>query len=365
MHIGQVLINNKKMKNSIIMIICLVLSSISSVAQHVLTIENNVMRPGDVISKVQIDFVAPGESGENAIWDFRNVKRSDRTYRVEYVSDSTATLLSIHPRFMRVYKLLENTLVQVGYENPNFKLVYDKAIIELGFPLSYRDTISSIFDGKGVYSEHNGIRECGSVFVEVDGTGKLLLSDEDTLKNVLRVHSVRTSTILMGKNKLVTEPAQQLDRIEESYKWFARGYRYPILDTYEDTFFNGTEYVCSNKCAYMTIPDSIRAIEDKANEDIIRLDSLKSESRNLDIIQYKVMRSGHIIKVEYSLNTDASLIAFIADPMGIVYQRCQHKGTPGIISSFSFDTKGLRNGDYILYLNVNGNLYSQTIHLNE
>lgn len=354
--------NTQNMKTSIIATVGLALLSVSAEAQHVLTRENTLMRPGDAISKQQIAFVVPGESGEDVVWDFRDVPVRRKNYRVEYTGNNASALLSIHPGYMSRYRMAGDTLVQTGYENPTARLTYRRAIPELVFPFAYGDTIASEFEGNGLYCRHNGMKERGTVLVEADATGTLLLSEEDTLRNVLRVHAIRTSSVDMDRDSVVADSAGRLLRIEENYKWFARGYRYPIFETLTEAYYHGTQYVYGHRTAYRTMPDSIRALADAVNEDIIHSDSISNAFHGSEIIQYHVSHYGNAVRVDYSLSMQATVTALISDAMGVVHRRYHHTDNSGDSYSFSFDMSGLRRGEYVLYLNANGEIHSQTIY---
>ena len=232
------------------------------------------------------------------------------------------------------------------------------------FPFTYGDSISSDYEGHGLYCGHNGIEETGTVYTVADGIGTLYLTEEDTLHNVLRIHVVKTSSIRMDKDSFVTPPTSHTNILEESYLWYARGYRYPVFETHKETYYHGTKYMYVHKTAYRTLPKTIRSLGDSINEVIIRSDSIKTCSDGKDIIQYQVSHSGNIIRIDYRLRESASISAIVSDTMGIVYRRYNHTEKPGDGLYFTFDMNGLRRGEYILYLNVNGMMYSHTVHKN-
>lgn len=352
------------MKKELILFIVGIFFAFTAEAQHILTRENTLIRPGDVIDKEQVVYQDPGESGFNLTWDFRNVELVNNSYRIEHVGDSTSMLLSIHPKSMNHYQIAGDTLFRIAYEDPLTKLVYHNPVPELRFPFTYGDVFSASYEGKGLYCRHNGVEEAGTVFIEADAIGTFFLTEEDTLRNVLRVHTVKTSVVGMDKDSIVTDSTKRVTKVEDIYRWYARGYRYPVFETLSETCYDGTKCLYNDKVAYRTLPEYLRSLGDSINEEIIQLDSLQSDSHEPDIIQYQVQNAGGNLKVDYSLSERATISALISDTMGIVYKRYEHTDEPGENYSFSFNLNGLHRGEYILYLNVNGRIYSQTVHKN-
>ena len=69
------------------------------------------------------------------------------------------------------------------------------------------------------------------------------------------------------------------------------------------------------------------------------------------------------ITIDYTLLQDATVTALVCSVSGIVYRQQSQRGQAGDYSLMSVRCDGLRRGQYVLYLNVNGQVTSQTINL--
>lgn len=349
------------MKKNIVLIILMICLKLSVFAQNSLTVANSIMRNNDVINKQQVEYIDPGERGMNAVWDFRNTEVLSKAYRVEYSRDSDSTIYAIEPKFMNLYQMHGDTLVQTVYQDAVTLMTYHKTIPELKFPFGFGDTLSGDYKGSGHYSRHNAIQARGSILVEADGKGMLILTDKDTLINVLRIHTLKTSSFGLEKDSVVHDSTKCLLKVEEYYKWYARGYRYPVFETHSEGYYDGTDQLTCNRTAFRTLPDSLRLLVDSINMNIARNDSSLAKAEQASIIDYTVTNTGQNVKIDYTLKQQATISAVISDVMGVVYQHASRSDNAGSGYSITLNINNLRHGGYVLYLNVNGKVYSHKI----
>ena len=337
----------------------LAITCLPALSQHVLTKSNALPRIGDALRKQCVTYVTPGESGMNAIWDFRNVEVRTASYPIEYADGGDSCLYAIDPNSMCSYCLFGDTLVQMTYQSPLTHIDYSIPIPELSYPFSYGDTLCGNFKGTGRYSGHNGISVEGTSFVEADGEGTLVISDECTLKNALRVRTLRTSSFCVARDTAAKDTLERLLEVEENYRWYARGYRNPLFETRSVSYYRGINLLKTYKEAYRILPDSLRKLADSVNVVGERQGSCVDDAR--DVITYDVVRDGRSVRIDYSLTSRATVSAIVSDPMGVIYQRSSRSDKAGEGYSITFDVGGLRHGKYILYLNVNGKVYDNKI----
>ena len=76
------------------------------------------------------------------------------------------------------------------------------------------------------------------------------------------------------------------------------------------------------------------------------------------IFTYDADVSGNYVSVTYSLTQPATVHAMIIDVMGTVYQDIHQNHSAGSGYNMSFDLNGLRHGQYVIYINVNGSIYN-------
>ena len=73
--------------------------------------------------------------------------------------------------------------------------------------------------------------------------------------------------------------------------------------------------------------------------------------------------SGHSITIDYSLRATANVRALLCDVRGMVYKSHTAVNPAGSDYSLTLDCTGLRPGEYVLYLNVNGVVSSGKVRL--
>lgn len=184
----------------------------------------NLPHAGDSIVKQQVEYVDPGISGSNIIWNFQSVKPINDNYSLKYqnlTSDSNLIEGIEHSTIYR-FKILGDSVFHTGYENSSTYMSYIKPELKLRFPFKMGDTISSYFIGEGEYCHRIKLKVAGRTKISADATGTLNTPLGLTFKNVLRIKSVR-------------EYSQTgLDSVSmalESYAWYVRGNRYPVFET--------------------------------------------------------------------------------------------------------------------------------------
>ena len=161
--------------------------------------ESNKYKPGDLISKQQIEYLEPGMSGENIIWNISIVKPIDenniiRVYTTK-LQDSSKISCKEHNTIYR-YTQDSDTLFLTGFHNRTTVINYSLPEVIMKFPFRYNDSINSTFKGEGKYCQKVDIQYEGKTNMCCDATGVLILPNMDTVKNVIRIHKVKNYVIL-------------------------------------------------------------------------------------------------------------------------------------------------------------------------
>ncbi|OJV39292.1 MAG: hypothetical protein BGO29_01600 [Bacteroidales bacterium 36-12] len=210
------------------LIMCLFLLASVSVtlfAQHRLTREFNTLRPADQIVKQQVEFKDPGSSGRQLTWDFRMLQPLNEEYSLKYfIPDSTRmdTICGMEHRTRYYYSQKRDSVWAIGFENATTMMEYHAPELRMRFPFGYGDTLFSYFEGSGEYSRMLKLSVKGYTSVEADAEGELLLPDFESVKNALRIRTLRYYTeIGMDSTEM------QLD----TYSWYAEGIRYPVFES--------------------------------------------------------------------------------------------------------------------------------------
>lgn len=322
----------------------------------------NAIRVGDNVCKDQIAYLHSANSGKDVTWDFSNMQRQKR-YQIDFYCDSDSVIIfELTPDRINKYSADKNALLLVGIENPLEKIDYSEPVKYLEYPFSYGDSFVSPYSGKGTYCKTHNIETSGNIDVEADGAGALILSDEDTISNVIRIHSIRSGAVFMHLDNDSTDEAKSRikQEIEERYQWYARGYRYPLLETVSTSYYKDMDLVSCIQKAYCYAPELQRTLHDEQNDSIQRIDSI-SNVQIADIFHYKVETIGNQVKLSYSLDEDANITIVVCNHRGMAYRRRSFAMPAGSGYMQNIDCSGLRPDTYILYLNVNGKIYSEKI----
>ena len=84
-----------------------------------------------------------------------------------------------------------NQIDMIGSENFMEQMNYEMPETWLRFPMQKGDSVSGYFDGAGPYCERFFLRRFGTYMTKADATGKIVLPQGDTLRNVIRLHTER------------------------------------------------------------------------------------------------------------------------------------------------------------------------------
>ena len=359
---------------------------VGSMMGNEITKTHNLPQNGDNFTKTRMSFVAPGDSGKNIVWDFSQAQVVDGNSKVFYsvIDDSLINTTEYGTRYD--FRLRGDTLLWRGYENRSTFMRDSNAAIELIYPMRYGDNASKPYCFHGEYSRSMAVRINGSSSVFCDGEGVIYLPDGDTITGVIRVHRICNSTInMMRKEDDTTRVLNIADttmrRIEERYTWYARGYRYPIVETIINTNFykgketgkQGTSFICypseqtykTNDKENQIVRQQIKSNNEfgtivmsnqlNANADGSNAPSIESPLANNDIvISYK----DETLKITFSTQ--------IVSAGGVDYVLCDMLGrvfASGNTNNPEIEINELPQGDYILSINNNGEQITRKIPL--
>ena len=231
-----------------------------------------------------------------------------------------------------------------------------------------------------------------TIIYKIQGIGTKNMSElpsGEVLRDVIRVHTHRTvggKEIAAGdgqdiralKNNILSCAADSIEHflsadtaqtVVDTYRWFAAGYRYPILrtvrvsDTDGNTLSLAAYYFSPERQSELSDPDNER-IRRQQQDDSGETDANGKESGKTDSpIDYSVNVSGHSITIDYSLRAAANVRALLCDVRGMVYKSHTAANPAGSDYRLTLDCTGLRPGEYVLYLNVNGVVSSGKVRL--
>lgn len=316
---------------------------------------------GDTLVKNELAYVDAGSVGSNVLWDFHSLEwKEDIQTNCICPADSSG-LLCVGSMSVDKYSLQADTLFLVGTESPLSTMNYRHPIPLLLDSFAYGDTLAWAFQGEGTYCQMHRVLTAGTVRMVADGDGSLILAEGDTLRNVLRIHTLKTSSIGMQLLSDTTEldPESLRQEITDQYQWYVKGIRYPVLETISTACYNDLTLISCAQNAYCSLDQPL----DYEGQEEVEEGNRPDEPAVTPIIAYEVTVNGGVVTVSYSLTEAVPLTALVCDRLGYVYHSITASNAAGTDYSLALDCTGLRSDVYILYLNVGGQVYSEKIDL--
>ncbi|MBE6262360.1 MAG: hypothetical protein E7104_00085 [Prevotella sp.] len=334
-------------------------------SQNTLTKLTNMIQT-DSIVKYGIEYFDAGDDGEEQLWDFTDVCQSKEKYVVLNKQCNKNTVCSVEPDMTTCYQLQGDSVLLVGNESRLQEIKYESPILSMRYPFTYGDSISKSFLGYGVYCGNHVFKESGAMKLHGDAYGSIILSEKDTIPNVFRVYSLKSYYLAMDMEREALDTAKLKQVIEEHYQWFARGCRYPIFETIASTSYSNLKPLGTSYKAYCYLPEDQLLLNDSVNMEIQKHDleeKAHQELLNKDIFHYDIQINDNTILVNYQLDENARVTSLVSNSMGIIYKQKKRNGTAGERFTETIDCSGLVRGQYVLYMNVNGKIYSEKVVL--
>ena len=345
-----------------------------SLAQNILSLAANMLQPGDSIVKEEVEYVYSGNSGKNVIWDFSNLT-VENSYYLKYDTLNKSQFVGYDAHKTYKYHLSNDSLKLLGYESPLIGVEYQRPQLIMPFPLQLNQVYISDFQGDGLYCGTRYERTFGTIKIEAEAEGTLILSEKDTLPNTLRIYTVNTEAILLNRDSSQNASGNIKQIITEHYQWFARGYRYPVFETITSSTYDNLNHVSTQQHAYRCKPEVQQILQDSINERIRINDKLITSNGDNDRqsddndaldsgnpgFSYQLATNNNHVNIIYNLEHPAHIHAMLVDVMGTVHRELQQTNNPGVGYTMNIDCSSLRRGQYIIYINVNGTIFNTKI----
>jgi hypothetical protein len=320
----------------------------------------------DSLQKSKIRYFTPDKGGRNKVWDFSRKLCSKKSFQVKYMEDSTGVLSVIEPGRISYYHTTPDMLILFGSENPLEKREYAIEKISRFFSPEYGDSVSESFRCEGKYCDRHSFREAGTTTLKVDAEGSIVLAENDTIRNVRRVHTIDAYSICMDSDSAALDTAKLTQVIDDRYEWYLPGAQYPIIENVTSTTYLNMDVLGTTQYAYCNLPENQVAYyitpDDDDETDEVGASS-GDEQTDPDIIHYEIEKRGKVINISYDLDEEATITTVVASYIGLLCKSSQWSQNAGQGYSVQIDCNGLHSGIYILYINVNGKVYSEKVRL--
>jgi hypothetical protein len=356
------------------LVLSLLLQCVSIVqAQYVLKENLNIPRIGDGIIKQQVEFKGAGRVGENVIWNFSNLELLGDNYGLIYLPplqlssgdylmgndtfNTSENLLMCHEyKTNYFYEIRDSILFLLGHQNSMDIMKHLTPVPYLKFPMYYGEKLEYNTRSKDIFSKNTPLFIRGYFTMDADAYGILILPTGDTLKQVLRIHTI---------HKQLSDSVKEMNYIHvntitENYRWYARGLRYPVFESIHITHKNGDNEDVF-KTSFMYQPQQKN--NDTANIAEQKRMKKELEQQNSDLwagMTYNVYPN----PVRSDLNFELYLPKVVNNlhiqvhtPMGLVAIDRNMGGYSQGLHKFTFNVSGLRpNTHYVLDFWLDGYL---------
>ncbi len=217
-----------------------------------------------------------------------------------------------------------------------------------------------------MYCGNHPFREVGTTTIKVDADGSIVLAENDTIKNVRRVHTIDAYAICMDLDSAALDTAKLTQVIDERYEWYLPYSQYPIIENVTSTTYYNMNVLGTTKYACCNLPEDQSAfyVTPEEEDGTEEQEGFSDENQQMpDIIHYQIETHGKTIHISYDLDEDATITTIVANHMGMLSMTRQWTQEAGQGYSVQIDCNSLRPGVYILYINVNGKVYSEKVTL--
>jgi len=357
---------------------------------------HNHYRPGDVLIKQQVEYVDPGSSGQNRVWDFSRLKTindeytltynlpslegdsvyllGDKRYRKKDIGDNELIVGTEH-NTMYYYHLTNDSLLQLGHENPSVKLEYTRPMALMRFPLNYGQSVSSAYTSKGLYSGTVDIQTQGTITTTADAYGKIILPSGDSLSPVLRVKTVQTIFDIADEDSYTTDETNNVGKQLETCRWYSKGYRYPVFETIRNINLSDSTEIFSTAFffppqdhLYLDTDPGNQALLDKlwkeTEDDVTNTDNEQVKTVALEeIITCKMYPNPveSILNLEYELKQDAKVSFELYSIEGLPVKKIHAKPQKAGRYYETLDCTSLYPKNYVLRITANGMFVNEVI----
>lgn len=330
-------------------------------AQNVLTLEANAPRTNDKMEREVISVNIKHLVAEQNIWDLGNIEILGRK-KLQYISYGDSSILEISNGIVYTYQMKNNTCWLLEYETPQWNLKYFEPLKMLAYPFSLGDSCQIPFTAKGMYGKKYTVEKKGKILVIADAEGKLLLNANDTLPNVLRVHYAIESNFSMSNGTSLSDTLQTRQEEKDVYRWFAKEYRYPILEIVTSKVLCQGQVVTEFSCAYLLSPNEQSSLFDRENEEVrhrLQKEQVAAKKVQQEIISdLQAHANDGTLEVSFNLSSPCKFKFVISDISGVIYQQKTANCTNEHVNHEHMDCSSMRRGEYIVYVSANGKVYS-------
>ena len=318
-----------------ITLIAIVLCSIISFSQTVITHETHALLNGADNPMSYCEYKDPGTFGQNITWDFSDLefkhaftgflRNAQLTENGSAFPNANTELAEFNSRFY--FNVNETQIEQYGYSSADgrSRIYYETPFIKMKYPFVYGDNFSGSFSGSYEYSDAPTGTINGTYSVEADAYGTLFLPGGKEFISTLRIKTTKSYETVFSSG------TQKVEIV--TYRWYNQAHRYPLLVLTEYKTTVGDNEIVNHQAAYN-------------NNAVNLIPSVSSES----IVLYPNPASS-ALTCELNSSLSGTLDFELLDATGRSVRKFNLEIIPGYQSiDLSDEIKGLRPATYMLVI---------------
>lgn len=341
----------------------------------------NALRSGDEVIRHTLSMTSPGPAGRDAVWNLSQLAVGRKRHIRRHVREGGASdTISATDRATRYYyNVRQDGIHEAGYENSQTKILFDQPTRLLSFPMTYGDSLAGLFHGTGTYCDRQHMRLFGRWTLTADAEGRIVLPTGDTLYHVMRTHlqkriSCRYHSLDSIQRQLLPISADSILAYQmaddgvilcDVYQWYARGYRYPIIE-YQCSYLesqpaekvSAAHYCSPESQKLLSLDDeNIKERTQTARPSTSMDDGCRPAGNNNFTYTFANNSGNRQVYVSYTADAPIGVKGVLASSSGIVYKSLsQEKEATG---TFCFDYGPLPRGQYIVYIKTGHEVYTE------
>lgn len=295
-------------------------------SQVSLTTSTNTMRHGDIICKIEVPYVEPGDRGSESVWYLPEIPDDGKEY-LQAINSNIDTVAIYEEGRILHYFAHGDTLSFKGQQSPRAYKIYSQERPYLRYPFQYGDSISGKYKGD-CRDENDYFSVCGFGSTVADGIGSLT-DGEDTLRHVTRLH-------LEDDYVYIYKDGESHRLKEDRYLWYCAGYRYAIMESVKTSIYTNGTYLPVDSVSYLFLPYmQMELPEDEANAALLAqlevLDAARNALMNgqeagaLSSIDASLSADGRSVMITYELSSDTHISFYACDITGCILGSAQYQ----------------------------------------
>lgn len=282
------------MRRRVVVIIIFVLLVNIVACAYYLNREYNVPRNGDILKAETLENVPTLTIGKEVTWDFSDMGVAYSDISIRYVKLNDSVMVRCKGKEMSYFAIYGDSISQTEYCTPDKRLEIIRPELLAVFPMGYTSCAADFFYSEGTIDGSYYMRQAGNSCTAIEAKGRLITPDCDSLRHVLLAHRYRVGTTyispdfsksflnsrdgLMLSNDSILEwmSSDTITHSIDTYRWYAQGYRYPVIEqNIVRTYYNQVQVDSVSQTLYF----SPKMQEEDLAEDEMN-DSLRIVNRN-------------------------------------------------------------------------------------